>query len=281
MDVVSDAKKFAQPALDPDSVLTFLRLCLGRSLSGKLKSEVAFQQCVPLLPFFFQMHLTALNTSLERCMVPLFIEQEFHETESRDYCPWPRTDDSPSNPLFDRLFSQKLHFLLGTLLCEVKPTTCFAVIRERFAIWLKVQLPRAAILDCSSFFPMIDLSLTLFRRLLQCLSCYSKGRIATNLFFFSFYIYIFFLNGSLTHDHASKRIVRLSNVIWSLECFSRTHGWNATPLSYVAIESNENWCLRGFIIVADDWYSWWKFSRYFMRRSLQCISYLLLYRLMN
>lgn len=53
MDVVSDAKKFAQPALDPDSVLTFLRLCLGRSLSGKLKSEVAFQQCVPLLPFFF------------------------------------------------------------------------------------------------------------------------------------------------------------------------------------------------------------------------------------
>lgn len=50
MDAVSDAKKFAQPALDPDSVLTFLRLCLGRSLSGKLKSEVAFQQCVPLLP---------------------------------------------------------------------------------------------------------------------------------------------------------------------------------------------------------------------------------------
>ena len=46
MGVVSDAKKFAQPALDRDSVLTFLRLCLGRSLSGKLKSEVAFQQCV-------------------------------------------------------------------------------------------------------------------------------------------------------------------------------------------------------------------------------------------
>ena len=74
---------------------------------------------------------------------------------------------------------------------EVKPTTCFAVIRERFAIWLKVQLPRAAILDCSSFFPMIDLSLTLFRRLLQCLSCYSKGRIAMNLFFFLLYIYIY------------------------------------------------------------------------------------------
>ena len=53
MDAVSDAKKFAQPALDPDSVLTFLRLCLGRFLLGKLKSEVAFQQCVPLLPFFF------------------------------------------------------------------------------------------------------------------------------------------------------------------------------------------------------------------------------------
>lgn len=88
MDAVSDAKKFAQPALDPDSVLTFLRLCLGRSLSGKLKSEVAFQQCVPLLPFFFfQMHLTALNTSLERCIVPLFIEQGFHETVSRDYYP--------------------------------------------------------------------------------------------------------------------------------------------------------------------------------------------------
>ena len=119
-------------------------------------------------------------------------EQGFHETESRDYCPWPRTDDSPSNPLFDRLFSQKLHFLLGTLLCEVKPTTSFAVIRERFAIWLKVQLPRAAILDCSSFFPMIDLSLTLFRRLLQCLSCYSKGRIAMNLFSFLLYIYLFF-----------------------------------------------------------------------------------------
>lgn len=89
MDVVSDAKKFAQPALDPDSVLTFLRLCLGRSLSSKLKSEVAFQQCVPLLPFFFsfQMHLTAFNTSLERCMVPWFIERGFHETESRYYCP--------------------------------------------------------------------------------------------------------------------------------------------------------------------------------------------------
>lgn len=157
---------------------------------------------------------------------------------------------------------------------EVKPTTCFALIRECFAIWLKVQLPRTAILDCSSFSPMIDLSLTLFIRLLECLSCYSKGRIAMNLLFFILYIlyiYIYFflfLNGSLNHDHASKRIVRLSNVIWSLECFSRTHGSNATPLSYVAIGSNENWCLRGFIIVADDWYSWWKFSRYFMRMHL-------------
>lgn len=144
-------------------------------------------------------------------------------------------------------------FSVHYYVCEVKPTTCFAVIRERFAIWLKVQLPRAAILDCSSFSPMIDLSLTLFIRLLQCLSCYSKGRIAMNLFFFKWKFN--------PRPHASKRIVRLSNVIWSLECFSRTHGWNATPLSYVAIESNENWCLRGFIIVADDsiWYSWWNF----------------------
>ena len=75
---------------------------------------------------------------------------------------------------------------------EVKPTTCFVVIRECFAIWLKVQLPRAAILDCSSFSLMIDLSLTLFIRLLECLSCYSKGRIVINLFFFiNIYIYMY------------------------------------------------------------------------------------------
>lgn len=139
---------------------------------------------------------------------------------------------------------------------EVKPTTCFAVIRKCFAIWPKVQLPRAAILDCSSFSPMIELSLTFF---------YLVIRMSVMLFFF--------FNRNLTHDDASNRIVRLWNVIWSLECFSRTHGWNATPLSYV--ESNENWCLRSFIIVADDWYSWWKFSWYFMHRCLQCISYLL------
>ena len=69
MDVVSDAKTSAPPALDPDSGLTFLRLCLGRSLSSK--SKVAFQQCVPLLPFF-HMHLTAFHTSLERCLVLVY-----------------------------------------------------------------------------------------------------------------------------------------------------------------------------------------------------------------
>ena len=91
------------------------------------------------------MHLTALNTSLERCIVPLFIEQGFHETVSRDYS----LDREQTTVL-------RIHCSIGCFhksctffsvpydISEVKPTTCFAVIRERFAIWLKVQLPRAA-----------------------------------------------------------------------------------------------------------------------------------------
>ena len=70
---------------------------------------------------------------------------------------------------------------------EVKPTTCFAVIRERFAIWLKVQLPRAANLDCSSFSPMIDLSLTLF------ILVHPVIRMSVLFFYYIYiYIYIFF-----------------------------------------------------------------------------------------
>lgn len=186
MDVVSDAKKFAQPALDPDSVLTFLRLCLGRSLSGKLKSEVAFQQCVPLLPFFFfkctwQLWTLRSNGAWSHCLLNKSFMRRNPEIIALDR---EQTTVLRIHCSIGCFHKSCTFFSVPYYVSEVKPTTCFAVIRERFAIWLKVQLPRAAFLDCSSFSPMIDLSLTLFIRLLQCLSCYSKGRIAINLFFF-------------------------------------------------------------------------------------------------